>query len=422
MRPSTHLRALPALFALACCVPALLSSTAAAAQGDPLFILRPAPPPGALPPFLPPPAGKLEGPCGLAVDAGGDFYVSDYFHHAVDVYTPAAGYLTQLAGEDPLDGPCGLALDGAGDLYVDNFDRNIVRYGPASGFGAGTVLAGAGVDSSHPTGVAVDGSGTVFVDERDHLATFDSAGVEGEPIGIGSLDDGYGVAVSAYPASAGFLYVADAATESVKVYDPAASRTNPVAQIDGSGTPPGGFLSLRDAAVAVDDASGTVYVVDDLTPEYSEGHEAVVYAFGPTGSYLGRLKFAIETALPAGLAVDNSANSSQGRVYVASGYSEEAAVYAYPPGAAGEAAVPLPSLAPATPSVPVTTPVGPAPATAISSPATPDPWAPGPRAGPGPAATPAAHPSRARPPPRAHQRVHRLHHPRRDRATLRGRR
>lgn len=334
---------LVSIVAAGCLGVGFLAPAAGAATGDPLLILRPEPKGSPFP--IPPPFGQFDGPCGVGVDGNGNFYISDYHHHVIDVYSRGAAYSTQLAAEDPLDGPCGLALGPSGDVYVNNYHRNVVRFGAASNFGSGVVIAGVGADATHPTGVAVDGSGTVFVDERDRVATFDSAGSEGEPIGAGNLLDGYGVAVSVFPATAGFVYVPDASTETVKVFDPATSRLVPVAEIDGSATPHGHFASLRDASVAVDNSSGTIYVVDDLTPEYTEGHEAVVYAFGPTGSYLGRLKYSIQTALPAGLAVDNSGSFSQGRVYVTSGYTELAEVYAYPPGSAGTAAVPLTSLA-----------------------------------------------------------------------------
>lgn len=334
------------LLVLTAALCALGAAPALAAPGaNPLFVLQPERNPLS-PVQIPPPAGEFDGPCGLAVDATANIYIADYYHHAIDVYSPGGGYSTQLAKEDPLDGPCGLAIDPAGNLYVNNFHRNVVRFGDLSNFGTGTIVAGAGVDSSHPTGVAVDAVGTVYVDERDQIASFDGVGVEGEAIGEGDLQDGYGVAVSGYPATAGYLYVPDAATETVKVYDPATSTTDPVAEIDGSGTPLGHFVSLRDAAVAVDNIRGTVYVVDDLTPEYTEGHEAVVYAFDAAGAYQGRLKYSIQTALPAGLAVDNSDRLSQGRVYVTSGYTEKAAVYAYAPESAGSAAVPLPRSGP----------------------------------------------------------------------------
>jgi DNA-binding beta-propeller fold protein YncE len=342
----------------------------AVSGADPLFVLQPDQkvplPPPAPPILIPPPAGNFEGPCGLVVDAAANFYVADYYHHTVDVYSVGGGYLTQLAEEDPLDGPCGLALDPAGNLYVNNYHRNVVRFGDLSGFGAGQIIAGAGADSTHPTGVAVDGAGTAYVDARTRIASFDGAGLEGEAIGEGSLEDAYGLAVSGYPATAGYLYVPDAATNTIKVFDPATSTTDPVEEIDGSETPLGRFTSLRDSAVAVDNARGTVYVVDDLTPEYTEGHEGVVYAFDSTGAYQGRLKYSIQTALPAGLAVDNSALASQGRVYVTSGYTELASVYAYAPGSAGTAAVPLQGSA-AAPSSSAATASPPTPPSALAA-------------------------------------------------------
>lgn len=370
MKRTRPIKAVLGALALACLALGLLAPTSPAASAEPLFVYHPTPQPHP-PPQIPPPAGQLEGPCGLAVDAGGGFYVADYYHHAIDAYSPGLDYLTQVAGEDPLDGPCGLAVGPAANLYVNNYHRNVVRFGTKASFGGGVTIAGVGVDGSHPTGVAVDGSGTVYVDERDHLAVFDAAGLAGEPIGVGSLTDGYGVAVSAYPPTAGFLYVPDAAGETVKVYDPAAGRDDPVAEIDGSGTPAGHFTSLRDAAVAVDDASGVLYVVDDLTPELKEGHEAVVYAFDSTGAYLGRLKYAIQTVLPAGLAVDNSPTATQGRVYVTSGYTELAQVYVYPPNAQGSAAVALPGPFPTGGGAAAVEPPAPSPgAPAALSPAT----------------------------------------------------
>jgi DNA-binding beta-propeller fold protein YncE len=413
MKSSARPGALLLAFALAFCSLATvaLPQAACAAVGDPIFIFKPVPPPIPLPPLIPPPAGQFEGPCGLAVDATGNFYVSDYYHHAVDVFTSDTEYLSQRANEDPLDGPCGLALGPGGNVYVNNFHRNVVRFNPAPTFGVGTVIAGAGVDASHPTGVAVDGAGTVYVDERDHVATFDAAGVEEEPIGTGSLGDAFGVAVSGYPATAGFVYVPDADTRTVKVFDPATSRTTPIAEIDGSGTPPGHFISLRDAAIAVDDVTGTVYVVDDLTPEYTEGHESVVYAFDDAGTYLGRLKYSIQSALPAGLAVDNSATATQGRVYVTSGYSERAEVYAYPPGSAGSGAVPLPDTAFATaPPVPSGSP--PAPVAASAAPPPAAIHAPVQASGSA-GAVPASPTARADRKRHAHRAAHRRHRPHR---------
>jgi DNA-binding beta-propeller fold protein YncE len=308
---------------------------AAAVATDPLFIYTPVPQPAMA--LVPPPAGFLDGPCGLAVDSAGRFYVSDYYHDAIDRFSSAAGYSGQLAGEDPSDGPCGLAVDSAGALYVDNLNGEVARF---ASFPSG---AKATLDPGPATGVAVNpATGDVYVDDRTYISVYDPAGapveVSGEPlrIGSGSLEDGYGIAVSGYSATRGFLYVPDAAGDTVKVYDPATDGEDPVGVIAA------GFSSLRDAAIAVDNQTGEVYVADDLQPEKADEPEAAIFVFAPNGAYEGRLKYNIVDPLPPGLAVDNSGTSTQSRVYVTSGNTERASVIAYPPAAAGAEALPAP--------------------------------------------------------------------------------
>lgn len=284
------------------------------------------------------PAGYLAGPCGLGVDSSGRLYVSDYYHHTVDLFNVNGGtvtYASQLAKVDPLDGPCGLALDGSNDLYVNDFDRNVLRFGAYPSFGSGSVLAGAGVDDSHPTGVAVDPiTGNVYVDERTYIAGYDSSGAQlmdgGSPlkIGLGTLGEGYGLAVD----NSGRFYVADASTDTVKVYVPAISKTSPQLTIAG---PSSGFTSLRHAALAVDwSKTGSLYVIDDLQPSHTEQPAGQVDVFNSlSGSYLGVLKYLVIDARPAGIAVDNSSTSAnQGNVYVTSGNTDQAGIYGYGPG------------------------------------------------------------------------------------------
>jgi hypothetical protein len=346
-------RALRRAIGSACCVTALAlvvgAPGAAAAFDDPLAVIRPqwSGPPQTP---LPPPDGDLEGPCGLAVDDEGYFYVSDYYRNAIDVFAPVLnqaypyGYQFQTTGIDPSDGPCGLAFDGGGNLYVNGFHRSVIRYGPL--MTGETVISGVGSgDDTRPTGVAVNRlSGNVYVDQRTRIGVFSSTGTLLRTLAAGTLEDGYGAAVSEFAGTQGLVYVADAASETVKVYspDPAGEDAGPVAEIDGSGTPLGHFVSLRDAAIAIDAATGEVYVSDNLQPEFAERPETVVHVFDAAGAYEGRLKYSIENSLPPGLAVDNSVEDTQGRVYVTSGNTAHAAVYAYPPEAATNAAVPLP--------------------------------------------------------------------------------
>jgi DNA-binding beta-propeller fold protein YncE len=303
----------------------LVAPTALGAAGDPLFVYKPPPPePGSGP--KPPPTSRFNGPCGLAVDAVGSFYVSDYYHHVIDafgfpLFPTKPVYSGQIIG-DPEDGPCEIAFNSTGDLYVNDFHRNVIG-------------RGANIDEGHPTGVAIDvTTDRVYVNDRTHVSAYEPSGApvmeggEALRIGAGSVQDGYGLAVSAFPATQGFVYVPDAESDTVKVFDPEVDKSNPVKTIQG---PFGGFTSLRDGAVAVDKATGNVYVADNLQPLFTERPESAIDVFSPAGGYLGRLKFKVTDALPPGLAVDNSATASQGRVYVTSGNTDEAVIYAYPP-------------------------------------------------------------------------------------------
>ena len=309
-----------------------------AASGDPEFVFEPQPsPPPAEP--EPPPTGYLNGPCGLAVDSSGHFYVADHYHDRVDVFNPFAGYVTQLSLPGSAARPCALALDSGGDLYVGGYHGAVVKYSPSAyPPTASTTYAFQGeVDAGPSTGVAVDpASGWLYVDRRDSVAVYDSAGAHLTDVGLGMLGDAYGAAISSYVGTAGYLYVADAADDTVKVFDAAGSPRAPIAG------PPGGFASLREASVAVDPQSGDVYVLDDTQPQHTEQPLGLVDVFDSGGAYKGHLRDAVVDGAPSGLAVVEA--GQPGRVYVTSGNTHAAAVYAYPPGAAVSAAPQAPQI------------------------------------------------------------------------------
>lgn len=306
---------------------AISAPSARAASDDPLFVFSPEPLPHAPP--TPPPNGYFNDPCGVTVDSSGRFFISDYYHDGVDVFTPQAGYVTRLGG---LPGPCGIALDGSNRLYVNDYHRDVAKFGSAPTFApAGTI------DQDHPTGVAVDpATDRVIVDDRTGLSVFEPSGEPvleaGKPfrIGAGTLGEGFGVAVSGFPGTAGRVYVPDAADDTLKAYDPSVDPEVPAETITG---PPGGFSSLRDSAVAVDRVTGEIYVLDDLQPGVVEQPHALIDVFAADGHYEGHLKYEVVDGGPSGLAVDNSATATQGRVYVTSGNTHHGSVFAYPPGA-----------------------------------------------------------------------------------------
>lgn len=322
------------------CAATLTCGAAGSAAADPVLFYASAAKEGPLSGPYPPGSG-FEGPCGAAVDGNGAFYVADYYHHVVDAFSSGRRYLTQVVDPDPVNGPCGLAVDASGGLYVNEYHQGVVKFSPSAfpvkagtAYGPGTAIG----PVAHATGIAADpATGTLYVNERTYVSVFDSSGqpvqLEGEPlrIGEGSLGDGYGLAFSQHAATAGWLYVADAATNTIKAYDPSVDVVDPVAVIDGSEGPGGQFTSLRDSALAVDRGSGALYVADDLQPSGFERPAAAIDVFAASGSYTGRLPIDVVDPRPPGLAVDNSLGGTRGRVYVTSGNTEGAGVYIYDP-------------------------------------------------------------------------------------------
>jgi DNA-binding beta-propeller fold protein YncE len=288
--------------------------------------------------------------CGVATDSAGNTYVADYYKNRVVVFNKKLEYLTQIANVDPLgpagvapiDGPCDLAVDSSGHLYVNDYHQDVVRYTPSAyppggGTSYGSKLV---IDDAHSTGVTVDPkTDNVYVDDRTYVAAYDSSGAPvmqgGEPlrIGEGSLKDSYSVAISSFPATEGWIYVADAATETVKVFDPALDLETPQFEIHGEGTTEGHFY-LTDTDLAVDPTDGHLYLANDLEPHFEFGPEAVVDEFSAAGHYRGPVprNFAdgipsfLQAAEPTGLAI-----SPSDELLITSGNYENAAVFIFGP-------------------------------------------------------------------------------------------
>jgi DNA-binding beta-propeller fold protein YncE len=260
----------------------------------------------------------FEDACGLAFGPGG-LYVSDYYHDAI-VGSPG------IAGEDPGDGPCKLGFDSEGNLYVNNYHRDVVKY--TEPFGAPTVI-----DPAQPTGLTVDpATGNLYVAHRTYVAEYEAPVQAGDPpvktIGLGPLKEAYGVAVSDFPATAGYVYVPDAKDNTVKVFTPAGSL---VEIMTGAATPQGAFKYLVDAEVAIDNSPtspsyGHLYLLDAIGHNKSEHPEAVLDEFNAAGAYRGQIT-GFTDAEPSGIAFQEGTHN----VYVTSGNSEGSAVFVYGP-------------------------------------------------------------------------------------------
>jgi DNA-binding beta-propeller fold protein YncE len=294
----------------------------------------------------PPPDGQIEGACGLAVVPGGGlFYLSDYYHRTVDLFSATGVFQSQIAlpGANPLfgsvdhDAVCGLAFS-SGVLYANEFHQGVLRLRPNE----------AAIDGGQSTGVAVDAAGNLYVDDRTRIVEYAAPVDPGDsPVAVfgnGSLGDGFGLAVSP---SGARIYAADADGDTVKVYEPATSASTPAQTITG-------FNSLRDAALAVDPSNGHLLVVDNTQPGFKHP-KAVVEEFDAAGVPLGALPGFPIHGEPSGIAVD----PSSGGLYVTSGNDEGATVFAY--GAYNAAPEPTSLLAPqAGPGQPQLTPPSPA--------------------------------------------------------------
>jgi DNA-binding beta-propeller fold protein YncE len=272
-----------------------------------------------------PPEGQLEDPCGVAVSPLGDLYVADYYHRTIDRFSmPTAGspgsYFSQVVlpgantafGVNTLDAVCGLAFDAAGNLYGNEWHQGVVR------------LTGgeAVIDGGESTGLAIDpSSNRLYVDDRTYVAVYALPFAPKDPplekIGLGSLGEGYGLA-----AADGRVYVADAGDDSVEVFEPANPLAAPVATISGQ------FVSLTDAALAIDPSNGHLLVVDNRQPGF-EHPKATVLEFGSAADgypFLGALPGAPVDGAPSGIAV-----AADGSLVVTDGNSELGNAFLYGP-------------------------------------------------------------------------------------------
>ncbi len=155
-------------------------------------------------------ATGLHNPTGVAVDGGGNVYLSDPGHSRVLKETLSAGAYTQSTVTSDLYAAYGVAIDGSGAVYVaDSGNNRVLKETPtAGGYSESTIASGV----AFPTAVVVDGSGNVYI-------TDNSVGVIKETLIAGNYTQST-IITSANPDGlavdgSGNLYLADTASNEV---------------------------------------------------------------------------------------------------------------------------------------------------------------------------------------------------------------
>ena len=119
-------------------------------------------------------SAELTGPSAVALDAGGNIFIADFFNNVVRKVTVATGIITTVAGDGThgdtgdngpatsaeLGSPIGVAVDAAGDLYIDGYGTaggSIRKVDAATGII--TTVAGGGNGCTGQTDSIGDGCG-----------------------------------------------------------------------------------------------------------------------------------------------------------------------------------------------------------------------------------------------------------------------
>ncbi|MDR2208969.1 MAG: SMP-30/gluconolactonase/LRE family protein [Azoarcus sp.] len=302
-------------------------------------------------------AAQFAFPSGIAIDAAGNLYVSDFGNHRIRRVTPK-GEVSTLAGsgdEGYVDGlgsavqfafPRGIAMDAANNLYVSDSSNHLIRKvtpkGEVSTL-AGSELGFADGDGSvaefyHPNGIAVDAAGNLYVADRDnHLVrkivlqnvealsapmvivkifAGGKAYARGSADGRGRevlFDSPSGIAIDA----AGNLYVADSGNHSIRKITPEGE----VSSVAGRGENhfgAGGYADGIGVAarfnypsdIAIDKA-GNLYVADTsnncirkITPKGEVSTFVGSWREGSADGIGGSAQFRV----PRGIAIDSAGN------------------------------------------------------------------------------------------------------------------
>ena len=299
-------------------------------------------------------------PRGITIDAAGNMYIADEENNSIRKVS-TSGIITTIAGNGiagfnsdniaatnaELNYPTGVAIDAAGNIYISDYQNYRVRMINSSGIIS--TFAGAGIDGysgdngpasnakiSGPLGVAVDASGNLYIADyiNNRIRKVNASGLITTIAGKGSFgysgDGGaatnaelyypYGVAADAY----GNVYIADYQNNRIRKVN----TSGIISTIAGNGI--GGYSGDGGAATNAEiynpagvgvDASGNIYIGDYSNYRIRKVNTSgVISTFAGTGTYGfsgdGGIATNAEVNASFGITFDSSGN-----VYFGDGFN-----------------------------------------------------------------------------------------------------
>jgi uncharacterized protein (TIGR03437 family) len=235
-------------------------------------------------------AAQLYSPSQIAVDSGGNWFISDTSNNRIRMVTPA-GVISTFAGTgDPaqLNSPRGIAIDGSNNLYIADSGNNVVReITPA---GAITSVAS---QLNNPLSVAVDAQGSVYIADsgNNRILRVTASGKSGT---FATINGPLAVAVDA----SGNVVVADA-SQIWKI----ASDGTANSLIDGLSSP-GAMAFASDGSLMIADTGANV--IRQLS---TSGVLSTIAGTGAAGfSGDGSSALAAQLNAPSGIAIGANGN------------------------------------------------------------------------------------------------------------------
>ena len=187
----------------------------------------------------------INGPLGLAMDAAGNLYISEFGGNRIRKVDAHTGIMTTVAAG--ISSPVGLAVDAAGNLYFAEYGHNVGRVDAATGMITAVLANGPG-GASNPSWLAFDHSGNLLISDSGyygilrlnltsrtfdvfagHMApTFDGDGIPAVNSSVGTRP----VAIAVDPA--GNVYLAGADQDRIRRVD---AVTGVITTVAGNGFP-----------------------------------------------------------------------------------------------------------------------------------------------------------------------------------------